>query len=91
MQKKDKKICAVCKLYLSLTHQTKRAATLIRHKIMKRSTEKIEPSIAWLYTYKDGDGAVVLDRQDRVLARFDTYEEAIEFAEKNMELILSPK
>ena len=43
--------------------------------------------IAIWYCYKDVNEAVFLNRKDQVIKRFDNYNEAVEFAEKNIHLI----
>ena len=43
------------------------------------------------YCYMSGSEAVFLDQCDRVIKRFPSYREAIEFAEKNMNLINTNK
>lgn len=48
---------------------------------------KAYDSGAWIYCFKKGDKAVFLDRRDRVIKEFDTYAEAVEFADKNIHLI----
>jgi len=44
-------------------------------------------SNSWLYCFKKGDRAVFLDRKDNVIKSFDTYDEAIKYADENMDLI----
>lgn len=44
-------------------------------------------SNAWLFCFKKGDRAVFLDRKDNVIKSFNTYNEAIAFANANIHLI----
>lgn len=39
------------------------------------------------YCYKSDNGAVFLDRKDRVIKRFQTYSEAVKYATGNIHLI----
>jgi hypothetical protein len=41
----------------------------------------------WLYCFKRGDKAVFLNRKDQVIKEFNSYEEAEQFANKNIHLI----
>ncbi len=45
--------------------------------------------IGWIYCFKRGDKFVFLDRNDKLIKSFDTYAEAITFANSNSELINS--
>jgi hypothetical protein len=45
------------------------------------------PNGAWIYCFKRKDSAVFLNRRDEVIKEFKTYDEAIEFATVNMNLI----
>jgi hypothetical protein len=42
------------------------------------------------YCYKNENGAVFLDRQDKVIKTFDSFEDAVEYADKNIHLIDRP-
>jgi hypothetical protein len=52
---------------------------------MERIKNLKSPAV-W-YCYMDGSEAVFLDRKDREIKRFNSYSEAIDFAEKNLHLI----
>ena len=46
----------------------------------------ITPS-SWGYCYKQGKRAVFINRWDEVIKRFNSYENAEKYADKNMNLI----
>ena len=56
---------------------------------MGKKTTILMPS-AWLYCFKRGNKAVFLNRKDELIKKFNTYDEAINFAEKNIHLIDHP-
>jgi len=41
----------------------------------------------WIYCFKRGDKFVFLDRKDRLIKKFNTYNEAVTFANSNIHLI----
>lgn len=41
----------------------------------------------WVYCFKRGEKAVFLNRWDQEIKEFETYKEAVEFADKNIYLI----
>ena len=53
---------------------------------MGKKPISLTPS-AWVYCFKRGSKAVFLNRKDETIKEFDSYEEAIQFAEKNIQLI----
>lgn len=44
-------------------------------------------STGWIYCFKRENSAVFLDRKDNVIKEFNTYDEAIAFADENIHLI----
>ena len=49
--------------------------------------QTIKLNRAWLYCFKRGDRAVFLNRKDEVIKEFETYKEAEDYANKNINLI----
>ena len=41
----------------------------------------------WIYCFKRGDKFVFLDRKDKLIKSFNTYSEAVTFANENIHLI----
>ena len=41
----------------------------------------------WVYCFKRGDKFVFLDRKDKLIKSFNTYNEAVTFANSNINLI----
>ncbi len=53
---------------------------------MGKKTIKLVNS-GWVYCFKRGNNAVFLNRKDKVIKEFNTYEEAEQFANNNIHLI----
>jgi|TARA_R110000744_G_scaffold148016_1_gene261089 hypothetical protein len=53
---------------------------------MGEQTIKLSES-GWIYCFKQGSKFVFLDRKDKLIKSFDTYNEAITFANANINLI----
>tara|TARA_R110000737_G_C14215658_1_gene420016 strand:- start:136 stop:321 length:186 start_codon:yes stop_codon:yes gene_type:complete len=53
---------------------------------MGKQTTKVSGS-GWIYCFKRGDKFVFLDRKDELIKSFNTYEDAVIFANTNINLI----
>ena len=53
---------------------------------MGKQTIKLSES-GWIYCFKRGNKFVFLDRKDKLIKSFDTYNEAVTFANANIHLI----
>ena len=53
---------------------------------MGKQTTKVSES-GWIYCFKRGDKFVFLDRKDKLVKIFNTYEDAVIFANTNINLI----
>ncbi len=53
---------------------------------MGKEKTKLSQS-GWVYCFKRGDKFVFLDRKDKLIKSFNTYNEAVTFANSNINLI----
>lgn len=49
--------------------------------------DAIKNEFGWVYCFRIGDKAVFLNRKDQIIKEFASYQEAVTFANNNIDLI----